>query len=95
MYLGSTLNFLAMAIKQQSIAGLILTAFVYVVYIVYSVWLENPYTSWIYSEAARARVEKEEKAEAASKKKPASKSPRSPRQASTKSPRSPRKKKVD
>ena len=94
MYLGSTLNFLAMAIGEQSIAGLILTAFVYVVYIVYSVWLENPYTSWIYSEAARTRVEKEEK-EAATKKKATTKSPRSPRQAATKSPRSPRKKKVD
>lgn len=94
MYLGSTLNFLAMAIQEQSIAGLILTAFVYTVYIIYSVWLENPYTTWIYSEAAQ-KAEKA-KAESAPKKKAATtKSPRSPRQASTKSPRSPRKKKVD
>lgn len=83
MYLGSTLNFLAMAIGEQSVAGLILTAIVYTVYIVYSIWLENPYTAWIYSEAARHHREREEKIETQAK---ASK-------ASTKSPRSPKKKK--
>lgn len=93
MYLGSTLNFLAMAVAEQSVAGLILTAFVYVVYIIYSVWLENPYTSWIYSEDAKRKTT--EAAVASKKKAPATKSPRSPRQATTKSPRSPRKKKAD
>lgn len=61
MYLGSTLNFLAMAIENQSIAGLLLTAVVYTVYIVYSIWLENPYTAWIYSEKARQHREREDK----------------------------------
>ena len=64
MYLGSTLNFLAMAIGEQSVSGLIMTAIVYVVYIVYSVWLENPYTAWIYSEKARHVREREDALEA-------------------------------
>jgi hypothetical protein len=65
MYLGSTLNFLAMAVENQSVSGLLLTAVVYVVYIVYSIWLENPYTAWIYSEKARQHREREDKLEAA------------------------------
>jgi len=66
MYLGSTLNFLAMAVENQSVAGLILTGVVYTVYIVYSIWLENPYTAWIYSEKARHIREREESSSSSS-----------------------------
>lgn len=61
MYIGSTLNFLAQAVYRQSVAGLILTAIVYIVYMVYSVALENPYTSWIYSPEGRAVNEEKER----------------------------------
>lgn len=53
MYIGSTLNFLAQAVYRQSVAGLILTGVVYIVYMVYSIALENPYTAWIYSKEGR------------------------------------------
>ena len=78
MYLGSTLNFLAMAIGEQSIAGLLLTAVVYTVYIVYSVWLENPYTAWIYSEKARQHREREESGDKHGKSSSASSASKSP-----------------
>lgn len=85
MYLGSTLNFLAMAVGEQSVAGLLLTAVVYTVYVVYSIWLENPYTAWIYSEKARQHREREEKLESETKaKKSGTKSPASPRRSNKK-----------
>jgi methylene-fatty-acyl-phospholipid synthase len=85
MYLGSTLNFLAMAVGEQSVSGLLLTAVVYTVYVVYSIWLENPYTAWIYSEKARQHREREEKLEADLKtSKSAAKSPASPKRSNKK-----------
>lgn len=51
MYLGSTLNFLSVAIFKQSFAGLTLTALVYIVYYFYSVTIENSFTNWYYSDA--------------------------------------------
>jgi len=85
MYLGSTLNFLAMAVGEQSVAGLLLTAVVYTVYVVYSIWLENPYTAWIYSEKARQHREREDKLESQTKaKKSGTKSPASPRRSNKK-----------
>jgi len=53
MYLGSTFNFLAFALAEQSFAGLLLTVLVNIVYNVYSIWLENPFTAYIYSEKER------------------------------------------
>ena len=53
MYVGSTLNFLAHAVLYKSVAGLVLTVFVYVVYMVYSVTLEGPFTCWVYAEKAK------------------------------------------
>lgn len=82
MYLGSTLNFLAHAVQHQSIAGLLLTAVVYTVYIVYSIWLENPYTAWIYSDEGRAYEEKRIAAEEGKLYKPSA--PTSPKRSNKK-----------
>ena len=58
MYVGSTLCFLASALWNDSLAGLVLTAWVYIVYLV-ALQFEEPYTNMIYSQReARAKAGK-------------------------------------
>eukprot|EP00168_Porphyra_purpurea_P012269 TRINITY_DN3213_c0_g1_i5.p3 TRINITY_DN3213_c0_g1~~TRINITY_DN3213_c0_g1_i5.p3 ORF type:complete len:100 (-),score=40.97 TRINITY_DN3213_c0_g1_i5:268-567(-) len=51
MYDGSTLLFLAKAIAEGSPVGLVLTAWVYIVYALARAW-EDPFTAYIYETAA-------------------------------------------
>ena len=60
MYLGSTLNFLGIALQSNSVVGLGLTAWVWGVYEVATRYFENPFTDMIY----RNKAEEEAKAKA-------------------------------
>ncbi|KZT65107.1 phospholipid methyltransferase [Daedalea quercina L-15889] len=51
MYVGSTLSFAAVSLWYESPAGLLLTAYVYVVYII-ALRFEGPFTDTIYSNRA-------------------------------------------
>jgi phosphatidylethanolamine N-methyltransferase len=51
MYVGSTTLFLSRAVLTGSPAGLVLTAWVWLVYRV-GCWFEEPFTSFIYEQAA-------------------------------------------
>jgi len=64
MYLGSTLNFLAHAVFHKSVAGVVLSIFVFAVYKIYSYTIEGPFTNYIYSEHAKAQQKKKSKAKA-------------------------------
>lgn len=63
MYLGSTLSFLGIALRENNSVGVALAAWVYAVYHVSTTYFEGPYTTKIYKEAA----EKKAAAEAAAK----------------------------
>jgi methylene-fatty-acyl-phospholipid synthase len=66
MYLGSSLSFLAHGIWNRSPAGIMISVYVFVVYKIYSILLEGPFTAHIYSEAAkRAQVNAQKKAKKA------------------------------
>eukprot|EP00298_Acanthocystis_sp_HF-20_P011015 c19182_g1_i2.p1 GENE.c19182_g1_i2~~c19182_g1_i2.p1 ORF type:complete len:210 (+),score=44.48 c19182_g1_i2:50-679(+) len=52
MYDGATMIFLSGAIWAQSPAGLMLTAWVFICYRV-ALWVESPFTAYIYAEKAR------------------------------------------
>jgi len=54
MYVGSTLSFAATALWYQSPAGLVLTLYVYIVYII-ALRYEGPFTDAIYSKRASAK----------------------------------------
>eukprot|EP00760_Papus_ankaliazontas_P015480 PhM_4_TR16538/c0_g1_i1/m.53247/K00551/PEMT; phosphatidylethanolamine N-methyltransferase len=51
MYMGSTLCFLASALKHQSLTGVALTGWVFVVYKVATTFFEDPFTNKIYADA--------------------------------------------
>ncbi|KAH3762913.1 phospholipid methyltransferase [Pelomyxa schiedti] len=57
MYNGSTINFLATAIYYQSPVGLVLTAFVFIVYKIAIIY-EDDFTNMIYSNAASKKKKK-------------------------------------
>ncbi|KPI87167.1 Phosphatidylethanolaminen-methyltransferase-lik e protein [Leptomonas seymouri] len=54
MYLGATLNFLAVSIAENNAAGALLTGWVALVYHVSTKYFENPFTSMIYSKRAES-----------------------------------------
>jgi protein-S-isoprenylcysteine O-methyltransferase Ste14 len=58
MYLGSTLSFLGLALRKNSLVGVGLALWVYVVYEVASRRFENPFTTMIYAEKAKAEQAK-------------------------------------
>ncbi|KAI0350927.1 phospholipid methyltransferase [Trametes cingulata] len=60
MYVGSTMSFAATALWYERPAGLLITAYVYIVYLI-ALQFEGPFTDMIYSkrEAARAESKKE------------------------------------
>eukprot|EP00013_Stygamoeba_regulata_P027269 CAMPEP_0177663492 /NCGR_PEP_ID=MMETSP0447-20121125/19944_1 /TAXON_ID=0 /ORGANISM="Stygamoeba regulata, Strain BSH-02190019" /LENGTH=288 /DNA_ID=CAMNT_0019169311 /DNA_START=201 /DNA_END=1067 /DNA_ORIENTATION=- len=55
MYVGSTLIFLAHALWRASPAGILLSAWVWIVYKTFCVLFEEPFTGQIYAEAERLR----------------------------------------
>ncbi|KAI0776681.1 phospholipid methyltransferase [Trametes elegans] len=55
MYVGSTLSFAATALWYERPAGLILTAYVYIVYLI-ALRFEGPFTDMIYSKRASAQA---------------------------------------
>lgn len=59
MYLGSTLSFLGIALRENSSVGVALAAWVYGVYHVSTTYFEGPYTTKIYEEAAAAKAKAE------------------------------------
>jgi len=59
MYVGSTLSFTAASLWYESPAGLLLTAYVYIVYII-ALRFEGPFTDMIYSNRAAAQKDKGE-----------------------------------
>ncbi|CDO75243.1 hypothetical protein BN946_scf184633.g2 [Trametes cinnabarina] len=60
MYVGSTMSFAATALWYERPAGLIITAYVYIVYLI-ALQFEGPFTDMIYSkrESAKAESKKE------------------------------------
>ena len=56
MYLGSTLSFLGIALRENSAVGVGLAAWVYGVYHVSTTYYEGPYTAKIYEEAAAKKA---------------------------------------
>ncbi|KAL2011796.1 hypothetical protein VTN00DRAFT_4514 [Thermoascus crustaceus] len=58
MYWGSTLNFLAVALYRGSVAGLLLTTEVFVLYWLALKW-EDPFTAEIYAKRDRERAKKQ------------------------------------
>lgn len=54
MYDGATLSFLGYSLYNNSITGLIVTLWIYILYQI-ALKLEGPYTDWIYSEAANKK----------------------------------------
>ena len=63
MYLGSTMCFLGMAVRENSMVGVGLSAWVHVVYQVSTQHFENPFTDMIYRRAAEAAASGEKKSE--------------------------------
>ncbi|KAF8902980.1 phospholipid methyltransferase-domain-containing protein [Mucidula mucida] len=59
MYVGSTMCFLGVSLWFQSIAGLVITFYVYVVYVV-ALRFEGPFTDMIYAKREEARAAKKE-----------------------------------
>jgi phosphatidylethanolamine N-methyltransferase len=55
MYTGATMAFLGTSLCANSVAGVFLTAWVWAVYQVSCTFYENPFTSMIYAEAAKAK----------------------------------------
>eukprot|EP01017_Pseudomicrothorax_dubius_P010937 TRINITY_DN1398_c0_g1_i1.p1 TRINITY_DN1398_c0_g1~~TRINITY_DN1398_c0_g1_i1.p1 ORF type:complete len:215 (+),score=60.12 TRINITY_DN1398_c0_g1_i1:136-780(+) len=53
MYVGSTLNFVGTSLTHASLVGLGLSAFIYVVYMIASVFFEGPFTTQIYANASQ------------------------------------------
>ncbi|KAI0724801.1 phospholipid methyltransferase-domain-containing protein [Fomitopsis betulina] len=60
MYVGSTLSFAAVSLWYESPAGLLLTAYVYVVYLI-ALRFEGPFTDMIYSNRAAQKSKQESK----------------------------------
>ncbi|CAK5270906.1 unnamed protein product [Mycena citricolor] len=58
MYVGSTMSFAATALWYERPAGLFITAFVYVVYVI-ALRFEGPFTDMIYAKREEARTKKE------------------------------------
>ncbi|KAJ5995702.1 Phospholipid methyltransferase [Penicillium waksmanii] len=58
MYWGSTLNFLGVALYRGKVAGILLTAFVFVLYWFALKW-EDPFTAEIYAKRERERAKKQ------------------------------------
>ncbi|KAI0334216.1 phospholipid methyltransferase [Cubamyces sp. BRFM 1775] len=56
MYVGSTMSFAATALWYERPAGLLITAYVYIVYII-ALQFEGPFTDMIYSKRASAQAE--------------------------------------
>ena len=54
MYYGSTLCFLGTAVWNYSIVGCILSGWVLLVYMVFALWLEQPFTTMIYSNVGKS-----------------------------------------
>jgi methylene-fatty-acyl-phospholipid synthase len=61
MYLGSSLSFFALGLWGRSPAGMLIAVYVFTVYKIYSVTLEGPFTTYIYSEAAKRAAAKDQK----------------------------------
>ncbi|KIY65554.1 phospholipid methyltransferase [Cylindrobasidium torrendii FP15055 ss-10] len=59
MYVGSTMCFLAVSLWQTSVAGLAITAYVYVVYAI-ALRFEEPWTTEIYAKRERERAAKKD-----------------------------------
>jgi len=60
MYVGSTLSFLGSSLYHQSLAGVVLTAWIYLLYKI-ALAFEEPYTNWIYQEAQREKAKRQQK----------------------------------
>ncbi|KAI0632741.1 phospholipid methyltransferase [Trametes polyzona] len=56
MYVGSTMSFAATALWYERPAGLLITAYVYIVYLI-ALQFEGPFTDMIYSKRASAQAE--------------------------------------
>ncbi|KAJ2038743.1 Phosphatidyl-N-methylethanolamine N-methyltransferase [Coemansia sp. S3946] len=68
MYVGSTMSFLGTALWHAKPAGLLITAYVWLVYWV-ALQLEGPFTAMIYANASKAKTEKQQSATVINKKK--------------------------
>jgi protein-S-isoprenylcysteine O-methyltransferase Ste14 len=55
MYVGSTLNFLGMALVRQSLTGILLSGFVYACYHIAGEYFEGPFTTQIYEDAKKSQ----------------------------------------
>jgi phosphatidylethanolamine N-methyltransferase len=58
MYFGATLNFVGLALQKNSLMGILLAVWVYLVYEVATRFFENPFTNMIYREASARRNKK-------------------------------------
>lgn len=53
MYLGATMNFISVALRENSVVGLGLCVWIYLVYEVSTRYFENPFTAMIYQRAQK------------------------------------------
>ena len=56
MYYGSTMVFLGTAIWNYSVVGCLLASWVLFVYMIFAIWLEHPFTNFIYSNIGKSPV---------------------------------------
>ena len=55
IYVGATLSFLGYSLYSQSLAGIVITVWIGILYTV-ALQFEGPYTTWIYEQAAKKKA---------------------------------------